>query len=77
MIWENETTRQNEWHLGVVEKVGDESKVAVSYLVKTDKNCCNWVFPEEAECIDTHISQIIAHNIAVKVYTLFSHMMCY
>ena len=65
---------KSEWCLGVVEGYkGDE--YVVSYLKRSDKVGCHWVYPDEADVHTTKLDQIIFRKIAVS-YRCTSFIRC-
>ena len=53
-IWHDEQNNRLNWYLGVVDNdVGNQDIVNVSYMKRTDKRGLRWLFPEEAEILET------------------------
>ena len=52
-----------------------ENKIMVSYMRKSDKKGVRWLFPEEAEILETSLDQILQRNIPVS-YSLTAMIRC-
>ena len=64
VFWMDETVQ---WFLGVVDSnVGANGNILISYLTRSDSTGCEWIFPEDAEIIETSPEQILARNIEVE-----------
>ena len=54
-----------EWFLGIVDSIQEEN-IYISYLTKSDVRGFEWMYPEEAEIIETAADQILSRNLEVQ-----------
>ena len=54
-----------EWYFGVIEDIHPNSTIVVSYLAWAETKGKTWVFPEDAELIETETEQILMQNIHI------------
>ena len=54
------------WYLGVIDSICDAGEIMVSYMKRMDNEGMEWVYPEEAEILETKIEHILLNNVSVK-----------
>ena len=62
-FWFEDTTY--EWYLGVIEDIHPNNTTVVSYLIRPDTKGKTWVFPDEAQLVETEAEQILTRDIYV------------
>ena len=63
-VWFEDTTYK--WYLGVIEHINPNNAIVVSYLIWADTKGKTWVFPDEAQLLETEAKQILLQNIHVR-----------
>ena len=63
-VWFEDTTYK--WYLGVIEHINPNNAIVVSYLIWADTKGKTWVFPDEAQLVETEAKQILMRNIHVR-----------
>ena len=56
-FWFEDTTYK--CYLGVIEDIHPNNAIVVSYLIQADTKGKTWVFPDEAQLIETEVKQIL------------------